>query len=117
MRNFFEGRLRGALTLLAIGGLSVGVAACGVGSSNKSSTSGGQPAANAKKGGTLHILSNGDVDYVDPGAAYYQFTFIMSYATQRPLFSYKPTDEKATPDLAAGPAQVSDGGKTITIKI
>ncbi|MFL5827924.1 MAG: ABC transporter substrate-binding protein [Thermoleophilaceae bacterium] len=117
MRNFFEGRLRGALMLLAIGGLSVGVAACGGGSSNKSSTSGGQPAANAKKGGTLHILSNGDVDYVDPGAAYYQFTFIMSYATQRPLFSYKPTDEKATPDLAAGPAQVSDGGKTITIKI
>jgi peptide/nickel transport system substrate-binding protein len=71
-----------------------------------------------KKGGTLHVMSNGDVDFVDPGAAYYQFSYIMTYATQRPLYSYKPSDAaKAVPDFAASQPVVSNGGKTITIKI
>jgi peptide/nickel transport system substrate-binding protein len=71
-----------------------------------------------KKGGTLTVLSNGDVDYIDPGAAYYQFTFIFDYAIQRPLFSYKPEDTtKAVPDFAAAEPQISSDGKTITIKV
>jgi peptide/nickel transport system substrate-binding protein len=95
------------------------LAACGS-SNNKdsSSKSSGATGTTGKKGGTLTVISNGDVDYIDPGAAYYQFSFIIHYSTQRPLFSYKPADaNKAVPDLAAGEAQVSADAKTITIKI
>jgi len=43
---------------------------------------------------------------------------MISYATQRPLFSYKPEDSaKETPDLASEPATVSPDGKTVTVKI
>ncbi len=103
----------------AVGALAV--SACGS-DDNGDGGGGAKPGNGAvvagKPGGTLHIMSNGDVDYIDPGAAYYQFSFIVTYATQRPLFSYKPQDAaKATPDLAAAPAQVSADGKTITIKI
>jgi peptide/nickel transport system substrate-binding protein len=38
--------------------------------------------------------------------------------TQRPLYSFKPDDAtNPEPDLAEGPPQISDGGKTLTIKI
>ncbi len=96
----------------------VALAACGSsGSSSKGGFGTGSVVA-GKKGGTLTVLSNGDVDYIDPGAAYYQFSFIFDYAIQRPLFSYKPGDpNKATPDFAASPAQISGDGKTITIKV
>ena len=42
----------------------------------------------------------------------------MTYATQRPLYSFKP-DEFATqtPDLAASDAKISDGGRTVTVKL
>jgi len=64
-------------------------------------------------------MSSGDVDdNLDPGYSYYQFDFVLTGADQRTLFTYKPTDTTApSPDLAAGPAQISDGGKTVTIKI
>jgi peptide/nickel transport system substrate-binding protein len=105
---------------LALAAASLATAACG--SSNQTSGGSAKPGNGAvvpgKSGGTLHIMSSGDVDYIDPGAAYYQFSFIVTYATQRPLFSYKPADaRKAVPDLAAAPAEVSDGGKTVTVKI
>ena len=31
------------------------------------------------------MLSAGDVDHIDPGAAYYQFTYMVTEATQRSL--------------------------------
>ena len=72
----------------------------------------------AKQGGNLTVLYNADVDYIDPGLTYYQYGFNVAYATQRPLFSYKPDDSsKAVPDLAAGEAQVSADGKEVTVKI
>ena len=45
------------------------------------------PPSNARKGGTLNVLAAGDVDYIDPGAAYYQFTYMVTEATQRALVS------------------------------
>jgi peptide/nickel transport system substrate-binding protein len=98
----------------------IGVAACGGGSGGGGSSAkpGDGRIVPGKPGGTLHVMSNGDVDYLDPGAAYYQFSFIMTYATQRPLFSYRPDiATRAVPDLAAGEAKVSKDGKTITVKI
>ena len=99
--------------------LALTLAACG-GSSNKSKAGGGatgKPTA-GKQGGDLTVLYAGDVDYLDPGAAYYQYSNNVMYATQRPLYRYKPDDPlKPVPDLATGPPQVSDGGKTVTVKI
>src|SRR3954463_2599699 len=94
-------------------------AACGSsgGGGSKSGFGNGE-VVKGKKGGTLTVLSNGDVDYIDPGAAYYQFSFIFDYAIQRPLFSYKPEDTtKAVPDFAASEPQISSDGRTITIKV
>jgi peptide/nickel transport system substrate-binding protein len=127
MRRITTAPLVGAVLAAA----TFGLAACG-GSSDSGSTSSGSSSSSSsnsskygtgavvpgQNGGTLHVMSSGDVDYIDPGAGFYQFTFIVTYATQRPLFSYKPDEaQKSVPDLAAGPADVSSDGKTITIKI
>src|SRR5919108_1595269 len=72
-----------------------------------------------KSGGTLTMLTNGDVDdALDPGYSYYQLDFIYNYAVERPVISYKPDDvEKASPDLASEYPTVSEDGKTVTIKL
>ena len=72
----------------------------------------------AKKGGDLSVLYAGDVDNIDPGITYYQYGFLVAYATQRPLYSFKPDDAiNPEPDLAEGAPEISDDGKTLTIKI
>ena len=71
--------------------------------------------SDAQAGGDLTVIAASDVDYIDPGAAYYQFTFMVTAATQSSLEAYAPGDiEKATPLLAAEEPEVSDDGKTIT---
>src|SRR4051795_509332 len=116
--------LRGPVRRALLAGLAlVALVAAGCGSSSGgSSANKGQSAptsapSSAKKGGQLTQLYAGDVDYIDPGQTYYQYGFNVAYATQRPLFSYKPDSTAAVPDLAAGPAKVSPDGKTVTIKI
>ena len=124
--------------LLAVA--SIGLAACG--SSSKSSSSGSSGSsgvsssssavsqalvkykplttapADSKKGGTLTVLANGDVDYIDPGAAYYQSSYMVDQAVDSPLMGWPPSDSSApVPLLAASNPVVSDGGKTITFKI
>ena len=107
------------LATLAVAVVAIAVTACGGGNKSSSSTTAAKPAANAKSGGTLTLLSSGDVDdALDPGYSYYQFDFVLDNALHRSLFTYKPTDTTTpSPDLAAGPAQISDGGKTVTVKI
>jgi len=98
---------------------ALAVAACG-GSDNNSGGGSAKTAApeGAQKGGTLTVLSSADVDYIDCGAAYYQFSYQVEYAYCRPLFSYKPADKGLpSPDIASGPAEVSDDGKTVTVKM
>jgi peptide/nickel transport system substrate-binding protein len=99
---------------------SLVLAACG--SDNKKSGSAKSPtapAAGAKSGGTLTMVSSGDVDNaLDPGYSYYQFDFILDNDLHRTLFRYKPTDKaKASPDLAEAEPEIAADGKTITIKI
>src|SRR5215213_3125568 len=79
----------------------------------------GDGGSKASKGGTLTMLTNGDVDdKLDPGYSYYQLDFIYTNATQRGVLGYKPDDvEKASPDLAASYPTVSNGGKTVTVKL
>jgi peptide/nickel transport system substrate-binding protein len=95
-------------------------AGCGGGSSNKGNQGGasGAPVSGAQKGGNLTVLSIADVDSLDPGYWYYQYDYMaLAQPTQRWLYSWKPEDTKPTPDIAADMPVVSDGGKTLTIKI
>jgi peptide/nickel transport system substrate-binding protein len=73
----------------------------------------------AKQGGTVTILdTEGGVDSLDPGYWYYQTDYKeLGQTTQRWLYGWKPNEDKPTPDLAVGPPKISNGGKTITIKI
>jgi peptide/nickel transport system substrate-binding protein len=90
------------------------VTACG-GDDNGGGSSGGA----GQKGGTLTMLTNGDVDdALDPGYSYYQLDFIYDYAMHRPVISYKPDDTtKASPDLATKYPTVSKDGKTVTVTL
>lgn len=100
--------IRLASVAVAIGVVAVAVLAL---------TAGGATAAGPSKGGTITVLSAGDVDHIDPGQAYYSFSYEITYATQRPLLAYKPSSIQAVPDLAAAMPTVSDGGKTVTVRI
>jgi len=119
------------LTLLALLAwmLALGLTACG---SSNSSVSGGsgiivakgiqtprtEAQSGGKRGGTLTVLNHTDFEHIDPGQAYYNIDYEVIYATQRPLFSYKPnTFSSPSPDMASEPAQVSSDGKTITVHI
>jgi peptide/nickel transport system substrate-binding protein len=96
------------------------LAGCG-GSNDNSTSSGGNAATgaptNAKQGGTLTVLSSGDVDYIDPGQDYYQFGYMVQYAVNRSLYSFAAADTEARPDMATGQPEVSSDGKTITVHI
>jgi len=96
-----------ALTLLAIA--AVVVSGCG----------GGSDSGGGTKGGEVTILDTaGGVDSLDPGYWYYQTDYTeLGQTTQRWLYSWKPDDTKPSPDLATGAPKLSNGGKTITIKI
>ena len=64
----------------------------------------------AKQGGDLTVLYAADVDKIDPGATYYQYGFLVAYATQRPLYSFKPDDAiNPEPDLAEDAPEISGG--------
>jgi peptide/nickel transport system substrate-binding protein len=72
----------------------------------------------AHGGGTLTMLAASDVDFLDPGHTYYANGIGVALATQRPLYSFAPSDlTRPLPDLAAAAPVLSDGGKTITIRL
>jgi peptide/nickel transport system substrate-binding protein len=116
-------RLR-LLLASVVAALALVVAACGGDDdSGSSGSSGGGNAANqetggGKTGGILKQLGASDVDYLDPGHTYYTGGYQVAYATQRPLYNFKPDDgANPVPDLAAGKPQLSDDLKTVTVKI
>jgi len=113
-------KLRRLLPLAALGILALVVAAgCGGGGSKSSTSGGASTNTNGKTGGTVTILDTaGSVDSLDPGYWYYQTDYEeLGTTTQRWLYSWKPDSNTPTPDVAQGLPQVSDGGKTLTIKI
>ena len=106
--------------VLALGAAFVlALAGCGGDDTEEPAEQGGEaPQQEAKRGGDLTVLYAADVDNIDPGITYYQYGFNIAYATQRPLYSFKPDDAiNAEPDLAEGPPEISDDGKTVTVKI
>ena len=100
--------------------LSFGVAACGgndEGEGGEQGTSQGTP-AEGKKGGKLTVLWTDDVDNIDPGITYYQMGFFVHEAISRPLYGYEADDGvNAVPDLAESDPQISEDGKSVTVKI
>jgi peptide/nickel transport system substrate-binding protein len=101
--------LKASIAVFAALAAALVVAACG----------GGGGGGEAKSGGTLKILDTaGGVDSLDPGYWYYQSDYQEVYqTTQRALYGFKPDETKPTPDLAESLPKVSNGGKTLTIKI
>jgi peptide/nickel transport system substrate-binding protein len=111
--------------------LAFAMAACGSSSSSSSSSAGNGAGVAAgiktpktatltggKRGGTLKVLNHEDFEHIDPGQSYFSIDYEVMYATQRPLYDYKPnTFSEVTPDLAEGPPKITDGGKLVTIKI
>src|SRR5215204_6808328 len=109
---------RSSVALLAA--LALAAAGCGGSSSEGGSGEAGNSGAPVKgqKGGKVTFLAAADVDYLDPGQTYYTFGYAVAYATQRPLYSFKPDDaDTPVPDLADGDPQISKDNKTITVKL
>jgi peptide/nickel transport system substrate-binding protein len=76
------------------------------------------PTEGGKKGGKLTMLSAGDVDYMDPQKTYYTYAIGIINALHRGLYAYVPGDlSKPVPDLAEGDPEISEDGKTVTVKI
>ncbi len=113
-----------AMVALA-GALALILAACGSSSSSSSSISASgiqspktQAQTGGKRGGTLTVLNHEDFESIDPGIAYFSIDYEAMYATQRPLYSYRPNTFAApSPDMASGPAEISSDAKTITVHI
>ena len=73
---------------------------------------------NGRRGGTLTVYDSEDFQSLDPGESYSILDYEVMYATQMPLFEYAPDNTTvASPALAAGPAIVTDGGRTVTVHI
>jgi peptide/nickel transport system substrate-binding protein len=117
--RFMRRSIHWTLILGALLALTLGVAACGGddGDGGETGTSQGTP-AEGKKGGKLTVLWTDDVDNIDPGITYYQMGFMVTEATQRPLYNYEADDGvNAVPDLAESDPQISEDGKTVTVTI
>jgi peptide/nickel transport system substrate-binding protein len=115
--------LKWTLAASMLAALAMFVAACGSssnnnGNSNKAGQAQQTVPTTAKQGGKLTYLAAGDVDYVDPGQTYYTFGYMVLYATNRTLYSFKPDDSvNPVPDLATGKPEISADNKTITVHI
>ncbi|HXI94834.1 MAG TPA: ABC transporter substrate-binding protein [Candidatus Acidoferrum sp.] len=77
-----------------------------------------EPLTGGKKGGTLEVLQEADFEHLDPGIAYYSIDYMVTFVTQRPLYSNKPnTQTEVSPDMASGPPEISSDSKTVTVKL
>jgi peptide/nickel transport system substrate-binding protein len=110
-------RLLAALALVA---LTLFAVACGgddEGSGGQSGQNNGGAPTEGKKGGKLEQLGASDVDFLDPGQTYYTGGFQVLYATQKTLYSFKPGDTDAQPDLAEGEPEISEDKKSVTVTL
>jgi peptide/nickel transport system substrate-binding protein len=104
---------------------TVAVAACGGkdhkgggGASSSATTSTATAIKPGKPGGKLTVLWADDVDFLDPGQDYYTFGYMVQYAVNRTLYSFKPDDSvKPVADLAEGEPEISSDNKTISVHI
>jgi peptide/nickel transport system substrate-binding protein len=102
-----------------VAALALAVTNCGGGGqADTPEKSDSAPKQAPKTGGKLSVLWANDIDLIDCGESYYQVGWMVCWATQRPLYNYKPDQgTKMVADLAEGDPQVSTDGKTVTVKI
>ena len=117
-----QSRLRTLLAILIVATSALALSACG--SDDDSDVSGDDFAptteapAGAKMGGSLDVISAGFFDYLDPGAAFYNYTYMFTNAAQRGLMGWQPSDvSEPTPDLAAEEPEISDDLKAVTFTL
>jgi peptide/nickel transport system substrate-binding protein len=84
-------------------------------------TGDGRPTRGVKRG-TLQVHSHTDVDALDPGVAYAAFDFALLRGMVRELYSFDTRLEgerslEPVPDLADGPYELSDDGRTYSFRI
>jgi peptide/nickel transport system substrate-binding protein len=128
-------RTRGSLAVAGLAVLAMTAAACG--GSGKAPTSGGTSAIGSSqlsdglqglnpgtgapvKGGTLNMLGDGDVDWLDYNASYYSVGYMAQRMYLRGLYAFPAIPGKVTtvaPDLATALPTVTNGGKTFTMTI
>ncbi|MGN6188803.1 MAG: ABC transporter substrate-binding protein [Conexibacter sp.] len=99
------------LTALALG-------ACGSSGKNGGAAATADTGAGGHRGGSLTVLTSQDITSLDPGITYQSLDLNLLASTVRTLYTYAPTDAATlVPDLAAAAPQISDGGKTLTVRI
>ncbi len=101
---------------LVAASLGIGLLAVSTAASAPAKSSASTP----KSGGTLYLLGNGDVDYMDPNVSYYTVGQLGMRMWSRQLMTYPSVAGKSTdiePDLAVAPPKASNGGKTYTVTI
>ncbi|MGH3333749.1 MAG: hypothetical protein ACRDPJ_20835, partial [Nocardioidaceae bacterium] len=67
----------------------------------------------AVRGGTLNLLGDGDIDYMDPNVSYYSVAYQLHRMWSRQLFTYPAIEGKTTtsaPDLATETPTTENGG-------
>jgi peptide/nickel transport system substrate-binding protein len=123
-------RTRTSLAVASLAALALTAAACSS-TSNKGNNGSGtsilnsgvqgiNPGGTPKSGGTLNMLGDGDVDYMDYNISYYTIGYLAARMWIRGLYAYPAVPGKTTtpaPDLATGPPQVSNGGLTYKVTI
>jgi peptide/nickel transport system substrate-binding protein len=98
--------------------LTFALGACGSSDSGGGGSTTVDDGSDGHRGGTLTLLTSQDVQSLDPGITYSSLDLNLLGATQRTLYAYAPDDPtNIAPDLAAGPPQVSDDGKTLTVSL
>jgi len=92
--------------------------ACGSSNNGGGSAAPADDGAGGHRGGTLTVLTSQDITNLDPGVTYQSLDLNVLASTVRTLYAYTPTDAATlVPDLAAGPPQISDNGRTLTVRI
>jgi len=91
------------------------VATAGAGASLRAAAA---PTGDGQQGGDVTFLSAGDVGSLDPGITHSDFGYMVQYAVNRTLYSFKPGGSvHPVPDLATGAPIISDADKTVTVHI
>ena len=120
---------RGGTAVAGLAALALAVTACTGGTTK---TSPGTTSAIAgfqglnpgsgtpRKGGTLYMLGQGDVDEMDYNLSYYAIGYLGQRPWVRGLYAYPAIPGQTTdaaPDLATGPPTVSNADKTYSVTI
>lgn len=100
--------------------LALLVSACS--SSRRAAMPGPGPSTSAtpitgRPGGTLTVVGAATRAELDPGAATDDASRLLGRLVYRQLYSYAPTTSVPQPDLAIGPPQLLDAGRTVRIRL